>query len=881
MDKYNRVHYTTSENEDPIEFQVLNWWDNDKDLNDQIEEDNSESDSDVKGKKNLRYEIYCFGATETGESISCVITSFKPFYYIRLPMGVERKFKRIINFVEDHFFLKDFEEPLISSKCGVVLKKDAFGFKNNEQFYYLKLIFTSKTAMDRSKYIFKKAVDIPGVVKNYKIKLYESNFDPFIRYAHIKDLKMAGWVRIENYKRSYHSRCNKSIQVDQKDVFPIEKHITAKFLQASWDIEVYSYNGAFPLADKRVKSMNGEYIYPNEIIQIATVFQWSDSKSPHLKHLLTLKRCGEITENELKDCEIIVEECKTEVELIKKWIKLICLTDPDITYTYNGDGFDCQYLIDRAKLYNLANKSGEKWSGYIFKQLSRLKDLPSVHKREFFSSSAYGDNEYNRLYIPGVLNYDLLIHYKRGFKKYDSYKLDNIAQSIIGQKKHDVTAKDIFKKYESGTPEDIKVVGEYCLQDSYLLQKLVDKQLILGSIIQLANVTFVPLTYLLTRGQTIKVYSQLLRKSSEMGFLVPDTNFNENKFQQLIKTSVSHNLSESDIGFYATIDCGDKIVLEDVPKWKKTKIECKLVEITSETSIMVECDLDLMKPIYFEGMGRAKFGGTRIQIASIIPLPDESKDTSFTGATVLAPLTGIYNDDIVVLDFASLYPTIIMGFNLDYSTFVDDPKYANCEGVEYLDLEWDDKVEYRIRETCEGVGKSGKSKGLVCGKQAYYHVLKDEKDSYFCRIHDPEKKTRPDSEKQSTKDVHYNYRIVQVSKDPETGLDVNKGILPSMLEDLYKGRKAAKREMKRALQEGDKNRAHNFDMLQLAIKVSLNSSYGYLGRTAGNLIKKELAQLVTYCGRRMIDQSKEYMEGLFLEMIKSDGLLMHKIDLKS
>ena len=40
---------------------------------------------------------------------------------------------------------------------------------------------------------------------------------------------------------------------------------------------------------------------------------------------------------------------------------------------------------------------------------------------------------------------DLLIHYKRGMKKYSSYKLDFIAGEILNESKHDVSAKDIFK----------------------------------------------------------------------------------------------------------------------------------------------------------------------------------------------------------------------------------------------------------------------------------------------------------------------------------------------------------------------------------------------------------------------------------------------------
>lgn len=45
-------------------------------------------------------------------------------------------------------------------------------------------------------------------------------------------------------------------------------------------------------------------------------------------------------------------------------------------------------------------------------------------------------------------------------------------------------------------------------------------------------------------------------------------------------------------------------------------------------------------------------------------------DRGYEGATVIEPLKGFYNCPITTLDFASLYPSIIMAHNLCYSTLV-------------------------------------------------------------------------------------------------------------------------------------------------------------------------------------------------------------------
>ena len=52
----------------------------------------------------------------------------------------------------------------------------------------------------------------------------------------------------------------------------------------------------------------------------------------------------------------------------------------------------------------------------------------------------------------------------------------------------------------------------YCLKDAYLPLKLIDKLMCVINYMEMARVTGVPMSFLLTRGQQIKVVSQLLRK---------------------------------------------------------------------------------------------------------------------------------------------------------------------------------------------------------------------------------------------------------------------------------------------------------------------------------------------------------------------------------
>jgi DNA polymerase delta subunit 1 len=55
----------------------------------------------------------------------------------------------------------------------------------------------------------------------------------------------------------------------------------------------------------------------------------------------------------------------------------------------------------------------------------------------------------------------------------------------------------------------------------------------------------------------------------------------------------------------------------------------------------------------------------------VIPaLKSESSDEQYEGATVIEPTRGYYDIPIATLDFASLYPSIMMAHNLCYTTLV-------------------------------------------------------------------------------------------------------------------------------------------------------------------------------------------------------------------
>jgi DNA polymerase elongation subunit (family B) len=806
--------------EKSIDFQIIEWYSKDID----------EGDGDDE-TFDLVYRISMFGVNSDGESIICNVNGFQPYYYIKVPSDfTKQKIGSLCNYIEDSYILKKYTNVLVKNKIKLVSAKDIYGFMNDTKFLFVRLVFNSSTVMMKSRYIFKNFITIPGVFKDTKLQLYESNIEPFIKFIHSRDIQACGWVNVSNFtKNSSDPSVPVVLECSATDVFPVTDPVLAmksgRFLQLSWDIETYSYNGDFPKPS----------IKQNEIIQIGCSYKYNKDPDFLVKQLFTLKKCKKID-------GVVVTECANEKELIIKFVDTVSLMNPDIMYTYNGDTFDCVYVIERAKLFGLEE--------YILSKLSRLSDVPSFMKKEVFSSGAYGDSDFNRLYIPGRLNFDLLIYFKRNFK-FDSYKLNNVAKQIIGKQKNDMNIKDMFRYYKEGDPERIKEIGEYCIHDTDLLQDLVDAKRILDDTAQLSNITYVPASYINVKGQTIKVYSQILRKANKMGYLVPHIAFNKDSYPVKI-TMKLNDLSDNIIDKEIELSINNRKSTGTITSIEKTDTHTVL-EVLRNTEYK-----DNEFDVSFRLRGTLYRG--KIQDGDV----DEG---SFTGATVLTAVNGLYTENIAVLDFASLYPTIMIAFNLCYSTFVMDEKYLGIKDVTYENIKWNDSITNKSKHKCSGIYSSGLKKGTQCERNGIYI----NGDLGYCSIHDPLKKTRNKEEKHVKVDVSYDYSVVQEQNGK------HKGVVPSLLEDLYFERKKVKKLMNKAYTEGNTALGDNYNALQIAIKVSLNSTYGFFGRSKGNLAFRELGSIVTSLGRRLIEQSKEYTEDKFIAYIKENGLLTTKV----
>ena len=431
---------------------------------------------DVEGE----HQISIFGKTEDGKSV-CVTTTFDPYFFVKLPRGttdqdVSRLYNDICRLKRDHV-----------TSYSLTKQKDVWGFQNNEEFHFMHLNFKSLEHRRKVNSIFMYNNEF----KQYHV--YESNIDPVLRLMHRTGIQSTGWldtgdtcVRSHLAKTDIDLWCN-----DWSTLKPVERDDIAPFIVASFDIECNSSTGKFP--DPNVPD--------DACFQIAVSLCKFGSDEPYEKVCLCYKKTD--------GPDVISFD--TEKEMLLAFKKYMNEKDIDILTGWNIFGFDLEYIYKRATMVGC---------GIDFYQLGKLKDTECHLVMKKLSSSALGDNFLKLLPMSGRFVFDMFHEVKKGYKL-DSYSLNNVSKLYLGDQKIDMAPKEMFARFVEGDPKKLYEVAEYCIKDTLLPHKLMKKMCILLNLVEMAKATWVPVSFLVERGQQIKVFSQLSKKARELGYMVP------------------------------------------------------------------------------------------------------------------------------------------------------------------------------------------------------------------------------------------------------------------------------------------------------------------------------------------------------------------------
>ncbi|XP_076045368.1 DNA polymerase delta 1, catalytic subunit isoform X3 [Oratosquilla oratoria] len=455
-----------------------------------------------------------FGVTDAGHSVCCHVHGFSPYLYAACSSTFKQEhlgpFKNALNkaVLED---MRSNKEQIVDAVLDVdlVMRESIYGFHGNKPSQFLQITMALPRLIAAAKRLLGDGKVVFGTM-NVAYEAYESNIDFEIRF--MTDTHVVGCCWIELPAGSWKSREEKDfvsraqIEVDVAwDKFiahPPEGEWSrvAPFRILSFDIECAGRK----VYNKQGRLINCVFPEPNHdpVIQIGNMVQCQGESEPFIRIIFTLKECAPIVGAKVKSYE-------QEKNMLEDWAIFLRQVDPDIITGYNIGNFDFPYLINRAKHLKCDN----------FFKLGRVKNIRSNIKEVTLQSKQMGKRENKIVNTEGRCQFDLLMVLVRDYKL-RSYTLNAVSYHFLSEQKEDVH-HSIISDLQNGTPLTRRRLAVYCLKDAYLPLRLLDKLMCIINYMEMARVTGVPLSYLLTRGQQIKVISQLLRKAKEQGLLLP------------------------------------------------------------------------------------------------------------------------------------------------------------------------------------------------------------------------------------------------------------------------------------------------------------------------------------------------------------------------
>jgi DNA polymerase elongation subunit (family B) len=448
--------------------------------------------------------IRIYGLNEKNENVCLRIEDFLPYIYIELPTNfpwTPTRAQMVGNKI-DQIIPKN--KPITKTFC---MKYRLYGVQLDEKgerkkFPYLKCTFSHRDDIRKLGYALKKPIPISGM-GNLHLKMHEQDADPILQFVCNKDIPTAGWFTFKGDLVGESEKitiCDKEYLVKTRNIVKYDKTIVAKPKIMGFDIEVNSTNPfAMPKPEKP----------GDKVFQISCVFAREGcSEKDYDIYILTL---GEPDHSIVGD-DVTIYMYDTEYELLEGFTELVREENPNVIVGYNILAFDINYMIERAK---------REFCGSFYK-LGFHKYNNAKEKTIKWSSSAYKNQEFQFLDAEGRIFVDLLPLIRRDYK-FNNYQLKTVSMEILKDTKDDLSHTGIFKCYRIGTKKEadgtyskkakraMGVCAKYCIKDSILVVKLMEKMQTWVGLTEQASTYNTSIFSIYTQGQQIKVYSQVYK----------------------------------------------------------------------------------------------------------------------------------------------------------------------------------------------------------------------------------------------------------------------------------------------------------------------------------------------------------------------------------
>lgn len=757
-------------------------------------------EEDDKDANELSINTFC----KDKESNTCLVrfTGFTPYVYIELPTVVNRmpytwtksRVKILYDYLTDTMGVNA-PTGFIDEKRTPIMK-----FKLNGEKPVVRVFFPTKDAIRHCK---NKFVNKDKTLKVIKIKglgviscnVWSDDVESIRQLLTVKKCKFSQWFNA------------KVTPVTGRNKISSLKH---EYIAKWTDLDPIDYDicqtwRTYPTImayDIEAFSDNPK-MFPvrtfakHVCYMISCTFQKLGDRSTRKRYLILMGDC-----DDLPHAEII--RVADEYELLKAFTDLIHEHDPDILTGYNTFIFDDSYMNSR--LERLCKTWDIKGS--------RLLNKAPYFRNMGWSSKQNRDNIIDLIYFPGRISIDM---YKiiKSSRKFPKYTLNYVSEALLGDKKEDVGYKEMFKIYA----DQSQVMEDY--------ERCIEQWVKLGKDEILDNELYISTCY---------NFKPIYHKN------VP-----EELLKEIVRDYEKAKSSMSSVSSYCVQDSELVIDLfEQQLVWESMVAMSNTVEVTIfDTHVRGQ-----QRRGYSMVFNETEKDGYYIDYI-------EPTDTSkFRGAYVGKPIPGLY-ENVATLDFNSLYPSIIIAYNICYSTYVDeDDDSIPDEWCNIIDINDDIEVEY----TEIIMDENGLPKLDIDDVPIIKKVKKIEHIEKRYRFIKPEVEI-------DLLDEEGNVILDEDGNPKKVIKKLHEGFVPRIVRNLINKRKEVKKLMAKADKEGNLELEAIYNALQLALKVAANSMYGLLGIKKGRMPFRPAAESVTALGRYLIHVSNKYIEDNYKGLI--------------
>lgn len=729
--------------------------------------------------------------------------------------------------------------------------------------------------------------------------------------------RTAGWNYIKKYTITPGGHNVKyTVHIDIADIEPVPAGtITAlvdardewgdainrgRVMEAMWDIETYRRL----MTSDPPKNTDRDYT----IFNLATAYSWHSDMATSM-----IVGFVDVRVRVRRDRGLVVFICGTERKTLETWIHVHRRMNPDIVAAFNGGNFDWPITREKMLRYHILSKLNSALSADA-RDTETVPDA-DVYKYRFQGAKIKIDaeNEHEMQAVAqfgGMIDVDVLPTMLKLFPRSEVPKLASLNFFLAKMRlpsKEDMPYTRMFRIYEraamfSGVP------GCHCLVDGETGEPVPPE----------------PIEVRVTMGE-----DQFTRECDcanhvrELDY-VPDPSPapGDNEYTDELHPEIEphlcchcskyeRNLDDmGDVVYYCAVDC---IRPHELFVKRLIVVDKRELSTLSYTSLYDSYyRADGMKVRNLIGNCAHKFG---IAFSNQAPDVSESDRTHYPGAWVGLPERKLNREDPTSgVDFSSLYPSLMMCYNISVDMLVTDPVQAEQLRKEGYDLHHIPKFTYERgakkgaaanrKFTTEGwtvrhrgILEPGKDTRIVTHyrRKAVYTMPDGEKITAY---DDEEERPRPGTLRPTTEPPLLAadptpagpYESVSYSYEPQYGRDVlpgeRMGILPYVVRQLFERRKPVKarylhyfeliEKMKKegitqifcsiageviSIEECE-DKMNYVDALQKAIKVLSNTFYGESGNYRSPVFAVQCAAGTTIAGVRNINYVRVMVQRL-------------------